>query len=156
MGSRYASTSNNARELLLHYDGVINHLKIHENNSRAMKLLDNLEKNRLDVQLDASFMFILWNAFIASLWTLVAKPVVQREADELFQENKRKLFLLKSDPVNNSLTWVRIEAEKLTNKLKESKYEVLISKFEELWNITPVCDQEVAMFRFKAAITNVQ
>ena len=155
MGSRFASTSNNARELLLHYDGVVDHLRLYENNQRAMKLLKNLEDNKILILLDASFMFLLWNAFISPLWTRVSKPVVQRKAVELAYDYERKLLLLKDRPVANLLAWVRVEAEAETSKLKGSKYMVLISKFEKLWNSTSFYEKEKAMHRFKGAITFV-
>ena len=76
MESSFASTSNNARELLLHYNGVVAHLKLYKKNQRTMKLLKNQEDNKIPVLFDASFMFLLWNAFISPFWTCVSKPVV--------------------------------------------------------------------------------
>ena len=131
--SRYGVNFENSRQLIMHFDQVVECLLYAPaSNERAEKLLELIQgENKTEIILCCGFIVATWVALISPLHSKVSQNLPFREIAPIIAETKRKFHALLSS--NDIFMDLARECDDQISEMSELSYSVL-SKVNLLWS----------------------
>ena len=136
LGSRYGVYFENSRQLISHFDEVVQCLEdAPASNDRAAQLLEILQsQKKSEIILCCGFVVATWVALISPLHSKVSKNLAFCEISQTINETKTKFHSLLSS--TDILLDLARECDKAPAEISEFSYLVL-SKINLLWSDAP-------------------